>query len=131
MKATRVIFIAAIAFCGISCATLSLWDATNPNEFVEVLDSSITTTDLNSNKIAYRVDENTGRIFIKKSSLRKLGDYTIRTLATPFTIVIDAATALTVVAVLSTKSDWDNEVKNNPDNPQPILIYPSDPESNW
>ena len=126
MKTPLSILAAIIVMCGSACTTSMLWDSTDPQEYVEILDASVSIQELNDRGIKYRVDQATNRVFVAKSSLRKLGDYTIRTLATPLTIVIDTASTLVVVAVLSTKHDWDQEVKHNPDDPKPILLYPND-----
>ena len=73
-----------------SCATHALWDATDPDLWAEAPKSTISTNDLAAKGVQYLVDAHTGDIFIPKSQLHKLGDYTIRVLATPITVTLDA-----------------------------------------
>ena len=111
-----------------SCATPALWDATDPDQWARASKTNVSTNDLVAKGIEYRVDESTGDIFIPKSQLHKLGDYTIRVLATPFAVTLDAVGGATIIcgAILigGLSSEWESHVRDNPDNPEPISIYP-------
>ena len=85
-----------------SCATQALWDETNPRERVWVSSSEVTEQRLIDKGIPYyRSDDQLGPGYlIPKTTVRQLGDYTIRVLATPITVTIDAATTVAVVGVV-------------------------------
>ena len=85
-----------------SCATRRLWDETNPRERIWVSASEITEQQLIDRKIPYykSKDELGSGYLIPKSKARQLGDVTIRMLATPITVTIDAATTVVVVGVM-------------------------------
>ena len=86
-----------------SCATQSLWDATNPHERIWVSASEVTEQQLIDKQIPYYKsnDELGSGYLIPKSKVRQLGDYTIRMFATPITVTVDAATTVvTTVAVV-------------------------------
>jgi len=72
-----------------SCTTQALWDAVDPDEYIEVTESSVTVEQLESKGVGYYIDDSAGRVFVEKSGLRKFGNYTVRTFATPVTVTVD------------------------------------------
>lgn len=83
-----------LAILLVSCATPALWEATDPNEWVKTDATVVGTNDLAARGIEYRCCDATGDVYIPKSQLHKLGDYTLRALATPITVTLDAATII-------------------------------------
>ena len=83
-----------------SCTSTTrwLWDETNPQERVWVAASGVGEQQLAEKQIPYSKWKD--GYLIPKSKVKKLGDYTIRTLATPITVTIDAATTVVVVGVV-------------------------------
>lgn len=81
----------------VSCATPALWDATDPDQWVKADNTAVGTNDLAARGVEYRYHEATGDIYIPKSQLHKLGDYTLRALATPITVTLDAVGMTTIV----------------------------------
>jgi hypothetical protein len=84
-----------------ACATTALWDATDPHEYIAIPQTEISETELQESGVAYRKDDERGLYYVEKSALRQFGDYTIRALAAPATVVLDAATAIVVIGVLA------------------------------
>ena len=80
--------------------TPQLLDNTDPHEYVLVEDDSITEEQLIGSGIAYKEDKRTGRLFVPKNGMQKFKDYTVRVLATPVTVTLDAAGAAAVVVVV-------------------------------
>ena len=76
-----------------------MWDKTNTRERVFISAKDVTEQQLIDKKIPYYkwTDKFGDGYLIPQSKARKLGDYTIRFLATPFTVAIDAATVVVVV----------------------------------
>ena len=74
-----------------SCLTKTVWDNINPNENVWIPADSITEVSLIKNGIRYeKFDQKEPKGYlVKKSAIRKLGDYTLLTLATPITVTVD------------------------------------------
>ena len=122
MKILNAILLAVIFLTQVSCFTPALWDQTNPSEHVAISANRISEQDLKSKGIDYYKDEKLNVIYCPKSSIRKLGDYTIRVLATPVTVSVDAAGAAIVVvgtigiAVLA-------GIGQEAENGHPTLIY--------
>lgn len=99
----------------VSCTTEALWNATDPEQWAKASSSTISTNELAARNIEYRRDNATGDIYIPKSQLHKLGDYTIRVLATPITVTLDTVKGAMVIGGLilseyhsSTSSPTDN-----------------------
>lgn len=85
-----------------SCATPALWDATNPRRCVAIKKTPANEEALKAKGIPYTEDPKRDYFYVEKSKLRKAGDYASRTLATPVTVILDAAgTAIVVVGVLA------------------------------
>jgi len=86
----------SLALCT-SCATYTLWHRTDPSEYVVMPQSPATERFLAEHKLQSIKDDPHGLYFVEKSRLRKFKDYTIRTLGTPVTVTLDAATTVLVV----------------------------------
>ena len=85
-----------------ACATTELWENTNPRERVWVSSSEVTEELLIEQKIPYNIyqgDLGPG-FLIPKTKAQRLGDYTIRALAAPVTVTVDAATVVAVVGLI-------------------------------
>lgn len=80
-----------------SCTTHALWEATDPNEYVAITRNIANEKRLEAGGLDYRVDNERGLIYVEKNKLQKTRDYTIRTLATPVTVVFDAASTIVIV----------------------------------
>jgi len=81
----------------VSCATPALWDATNPREYVAMTRNEKNETKLKTSGLNYRIDEEWDLFYVEKSTLQKSRDYAIRTIGTPVTVVLDAASTIVVV----------------------------------
>ena len=90
MNLKNVLYFLLIVFLGSSCVTKALWDHTNPKEYVEIGFDEITEKELIDRGVRYERHDVRDVFYVEKSSLQKLGDYTIRAIGTPFTIVLDA-----------------------------------------
>ena len=90
--------LAVVALC-CSCVTHALWRDTNPHEVLWIPADQITVAELERRGVAYSAcsDDRGEGFVVGKSSEEKFQDYTLRTLGTPVTIVIDAATVTLVV----------------------------------
>ncbi|MEI6515342.1 MAG: hypothetical protein WCO77_05135 [bacterium] len=89
MKNIIQIILALLIFGGTSCTNM-LWKDYEP-QWVWVPSSESTEANLQSKGVEYKrykSDQLDGYL-VKKSSLRKIGDVTIRALATPITVTID------------------------------------------
>ena len=94
--------ILAISLMLTSSCTMQMWDATNTRERVFVSAKDVTEQQLIDKKIPYYKSQDAlgDGYLIPQSTARKLGDYTIRFLAVPFTVTVDAAMAVTVVGII-------------------------------
>ena len=78
-----------------SCATQYVWDRTD--SYVAIAQSDTCETDLKARNIKYIRSAVSPVLFVEKSGVEKCKNYAIRTIATPFTVVVDASTAVLVV----------------------------------
>jgi len=83
-----------------SCATQSLWKATDPSEYLSVRQDEVSESELQERGVRYRKDNSRGVYYVEKTSLRRLGDYTVRAFGAPATVVLDTATAIVVVGTI-------------------------------
>jgi len=83
-----------------SCATQSLWKATDPSEYVSVRQDEVSESELQESGVHYRKDDSRGVYYVEKTSLRRLGDYTVRTFGTPATVIVDTAAVIVVVGAI-------------------------------
>lgn len=101
-RASSLAFILCMMLLLCSCATQELWENTNPNERVWVSAAEVTEPLLIEQKIPYNTyqgDLGPG-FLIPKTKAQRLGDYTIRALAAPVTVTVDAATVVAVVGLI-------------------------------
>lgn len=96
----RILLAATISICVTSCVTKSLWNATDPEEYVAIPQTEVSEADLQETGVRYRKDDRLGLYYVEKSSLRRFGDYTIRFFVTPVTVFLDTAPAIVVVVGL-------------------------------
>ncbi|MFC1653027.1 hypothetical protein ACFL3F_04840, partial [Planctomycetota bacterium] len=74
------------------------WDTYDPHEWLWVSQREITQQELEDSGVEYRHCEEGGYL-VEKSDLQKFHDYTIRTLVTPLTVIVDGAPILVYMAV--------------------------------
>ncbi len=116
--------ISIVACCSLAaCATPALWDATNPHRCVAIKKTVENEKALTAKGIAYSVDPEREYIYVEKTALQRAGDYAIRALATPFTVIVDAAgTTIVVVAVLGAAT-LASAAEQARDSGTPVVIY--------
>lgn len=78
-----------------SCATRYLWD--NTSTYVAIPQSDACEKDLDARGVKYIRSSDSKVFFVEKSNVDKCKTYAIRTIMTPFTVTIDAATTIAVV----------------------------------
>ena len=95
-----LILLGALVICQ-SCVTQRLWDDANPAERVWIDADKITEESLKNRGVKYEVysDERGKGYLIEKTGLQKMGDYHLRMLGTPVTLVLDGASSVAVVGV--------------------------------
>lgn len=105
-----------------SCCTPALWDATDPCAYVQVAQGQVTDEELRGKGLKFYRDDAMGVFYVQKSGVRKLGDYMIRAVAIPVTVVVDAVTTIVVVGVLVNAKSYQDQQQENPD--AYIQVYP-------
>ncbi len=108
-----------------SCFTPALWEATNPRERIAIAYDDISEDTLKQKGIRYERYEAKEYFLVDKTSMRKLGDYSVRILGTPFAVALDAVTTVAVVGVAVLYMDFNQGVKRNPD--YRIELHPGQP----
>lgn len=100
LAANLVAALLAAILCS-ACCTQALWQNVNPAERVWIPAGSVTEETLIRKGVAYQKfdREDPKGYLVKKSSLRKLGEYTLLTLATPITVAVDGT--MTAVYLLA------------------------------
>jgi hypothetical protein len=71
-----------------------LWDATDPNEYVQIKYTDITEQELLDSGSEYIKDDEKHLYYVKKNSFQKLSGFALRAFGTPVTVVVDAATVV-------------------------------------
>lgn len=107
-----------------ACATPALWEATDSKSYVLVPPGRLNTNELARLKIDYIADPKTGELFVPQSQMRKVGNYTVRILATPVTVALDLAGVAVMIVVGAFMEDWEHNVRENPSHPDPLIVYP-------
>ena len=84
-----------------SCATQKLFDDTNPRERIWISAKDVPESELIRKKVHYTKysDAYCNGYLVEKSKMRKFGDLMIRATGAPVTLVVDAATTISVVGV--------------------------------
>lgn len=80
-----------------SCATPTLWEATNPHEYLVMKRTPEAEARLQAKGLDYRVDLERQCLFVEKSKLRKTHDYLTRFFVTPIAVAHDVAVGTAVV----------------------------------
>ena len=99
-KMIKKCLICIIALACSSCATSYLWGKTDPEEYVAMKLTPDSEKHLHLHKLQYLVDAKRNVIYVEKSKIQKLGDYAVRTLATPVTVTLDATTSIAIIGVV-------------------------------
>ena len=84
-----------------SCATSTLWDATNPHEYLVMKRTPEAEARLQAKGLDYRVDAERECLFVEKSKFRKTHDYLTRFFATPIAVAHDVALGAAVVGAVA------------------------------
>jgi hypothetical protein len=66
-----------------------LWDATDPNETIEVSPDEVTEAALIEDGFTVHQDETSGYFHIEKTAKQKAGDYSLRAIGTPVAVGTD------------------------------------------
>lgn len=101
-KRVSMRFMVLVLLCSfaVSCATTSLWESTDPGEFVRISMDDISEDELKEKELHYYKDHAYHVYYVEKTGLEKLRDYSLRVVGTPFTVVIDAASTILVVGYM-------------------------------
>ena len=97
MKLRPLILLSVASVLLTSCATSTLWDATNPHEYLVMKRTPEAEARLQAKGLDYRVDAERECLFVEKSTFRKTHDYLTRFFATPIAIAHDVALGAAVV----------------------------------
>lgn len=108
------IFIILFLFCN-SCATKTLWKATDPNDYIKIKYTKITEQELRTSGSKYHKNDITKYYYVEKNSFDKLKDYTFRGFATPVAIVVDATTFIIIGSGLVIASGMSETNKDYPE----------------
>lgn len=74
-----------------SCATRTLWEATDRDRMSALPLDSVTAAQLEREGRPYLLDESAGVLLVGRTPLERAGDHGLRFLATPVTICVDVA----------------------------------------
>lgn len=88
-KGRKVIAWLLISSLSSSCCTTALWDATDPNETIEVHPDEVTEAALIEDGFIFHRDEVSGYFHIEKTPNDKAGDYALRVIGTPVAVSTD------------------------------------------
>ena len=86
MKHLSLFALSAAALLLTSCATSTLWEKTNPREYLVIKWSPEAETRVQRRNVDYRVDLERGVMFVEKSDFRKTHDYLTRFFVTPIAV---------------------------------------------
>ncbi len=92
-------FIILIPVLLTSCATKQLWEDTETPEYAEMDATLMSEEELKEKGVEYYIADDGNYYYIRTSGVEKLRNYTFRTLATPFTVTIDAVTVVFIGAI--------------------------------
>jgi hypothetical protein len=99
----KILLVIISAMIMVSCVTAKLWEATDPNTYVAINMKDISERELIDKKIKYFKNYENGFYYVEKGAIRKFQDYSLRVLGTPVTVVIDTATVILVVGLMSVR----------------------------
>jgi hypothetical protein len=97
----KIILVVLSATIIASCVTTKLWEATDPNTYIAIDMKDISEKELIDKKVKYFKNYENGFYYVEKGALQKFQDYSLRVLGTPVTVVIDTATVILVVGLMS------------------------------
>lgn len=109
LKTGRIIISCVlISALGSSCCTTTLWDATDPNETIEVSPEEITEAALIEDGFVFHRDQKSGYFHIEKTRGQKGLDYGLRAAGAPVTVTADAllVVALGLVGANPLQANW-------------------------
>ena len=92
-KGRKVVSWLLISTLSSSCCTTALWDATHPNETIEVHPDEVTEAALIEDGFTFHQDEKSGYFHIEKTPSEKAGDYALRVVGTPAAVCTDVLLA--------------------------------------
>lgn len=124
MKFSRSFSAAVCALFCSSCATSYVWRKTNPNEYLFVERTPAHEAYFNQHNIPCIVDYKGTTLYVDKNKLQKFEDYSIRTFATPVTVVLDTATTAGSIVVIGALLWVSGHNSGNLFAPAPQSAYP-------
>ena len=68
-----------------------MWESYDPDGYIQIEYAEITEQELLDKEVEYIKSDATSSYYVPKSNMRKLSEYSIRLLATPVTVTVDAA----------------------------------------
>jgi len=77
-----------------------MWQKTDPDEYIAVSQDKISEAYLKEHHLKFFREDHKKMFYVEKNGLQKFKDYTIRTLATPVTLTLDATTTIVVVGAV-------------------------------
>jgi hypothetical protein len=80
-----------IVFLCSSCCTSALWESYDPDGYIQIRYTDVTEQELRDKKMDFIQDDVNSSYYVPKSNMRKLSEYSVRLLATPVTVAVDAA----------------------------------------
>ena len=92
-KGRKILSWILISSLSSSCCTTALWDATDPNETIEVPPDEMTEAALIEDGFIFHQDEVSGYFHIEKTPKEKAGDYALRVVGTPVAVGTDVLLA--------------------------------------
>lgn len=101
MKPRPLILLCVASMLLTSCATSTLWEATNPHEYLVMQRTPEAEARLQAKGLDYRVDAEREILFVEKSKFRKTHDYLTRFFATPIAVAHDVALGAAVVGAVA------------------------------
>lgn len=94
----QLLALCVLALLASSCATRKLWDATPTGNYATVSQDTISEAKLQKRGVRYLKDDRLGFYYVERSDLRRLANLTIRALATPATVMVDATVVVLTAA---------------------------------
>lgn len=97
MKLRPLLLLSVASLLLPSCATSTLWEATNPHEYLVMKRTPEAEARLQAKGLDYRADSEREILFVEKSKFRKTHDYLTRFFVSPVAVAHDVAVGAAVV----------------------------------
>jgi hypothetical protein len=120
VNATKYLILFILFGICTSCSTTTarLWENTDPDEYILVSKDEVSEEKLMKNGAHFHKLKNAEGFLVQKSSWRRVGDYSLRVLVTPVTVVADTVSVVVVGATfgafgMAISPDFWTEVANS------------------